>query len=194
MLQKLLSIFLVFLLISCKKNSASKVSEDPKTTDTLARIENKMDKKLKRKEVSTNIPRQIDIATIKDDEFVDIELLSDDFVLDVKYATKDNFLKEAVYDCGKCYLRGIVAKALLKASVAFKKKGYKIKLYDCYRPHSVQKKMWKIVPNPGYVADPKGGSVHNRGGAVDMSLTDLEGNSIAMGTDYDFFGKKAAHW
>ena len=73
------------------------------------------------------------------------------------------------------------------------KKGFKIKLYDCYRPLDIQKRMWTIVSNPKYVADPKKGSIHNRGGAVDISLVDTDGKELDMGTSFDFFGSEAAH-
>ena len=76
-------------------------------------------------------------------DFVLLRSLSNDFVFDMKYATPDNFLKQAVYDCGECYLRKSTAKALVKANEEFKSLGYRIKLFDCYRPLSVQKKMWK---------------------------------------------------
>jgi D-alanyl-D-alanine dipeptidase len=62
-------------------------------------------------------------------------------------------------------------KALVKANEIFKKQGLRIKLFDCYRPLDIQKKMWKIVSNPEYVADPAKGSIHNRGGA-DITLVD----------------------
>jgi D-alanyl-D-alanine dipeptidase len=84
-------------------------------------------------------------------------------------------------------------KALIKANEKFMKKGYKIMLFDCYRPLDIQKKMWQIVSNPNYVADPKKGSIHNRGGAVDISLVDSTGVAIDMGTPFDFFGIEASH-
>lgn len=135
-----------------------------------------------------------DLKQVKaDSTFVNLKDYSNDFVYDMKYATPDNFLKMKVYDCGECYLRLKTVKALINASETFRKLGYKIKIFDCYRPLSIQKRMWKIVSNPKYVADPSKGSIHNRGGAVDMTLIDFEGNEINFGTDFDFFGKKAAH-
>jgi len=125
--------------------------------------------------------------------FINIEKVSKDFVLDMRYATPNNFLKEKVYSCAKCYVRDDVAEALIAANEDFMKKGYKIKFFDCYRPHSVQKKMWKIFPKPGYVANPAKGSIHNKGAAVDITLVTLEGAEVDMGTDFDFFGKKAHH-
>lgn len=114
------------------------------------------------------------------------------FELDIRYATTSNFTKEVLYDCAKCFLLPEVTEAILNAGYYFCDRGYKIKFFDCYRPLSVQKQMWKKVPNPIYVADPAKGSVHNRGAAVDLTLVTLEGKEINMGTDYDFFGR-AAH-
>ena len=126
-------------------------------------------------------------------DFVRLKDLSTDFVYELKYATPDNFLKQAVYDCGECYLRKSTAEALVKANEAFKQLGYRIKLFDCYRPLSVQKKMWKILPGTHYVANPAKGSKHNRGAAVDLTLVDAQGKELNMGTPFDFFGKEAHH-
>lgn len=126
-------------------------------------------------------------------DFVRLKDLSPDFVYELKYATPDNFLKQAVYDCGECYLRKSTAEALVKANEAFKQLGYRIKLFDCYRPLSVQKKMWKILPSTHYVANPAKGSKHNRGAAVDLTLVDAQGKELNMGTPFDFFGKEAHH-
>ncbi len=130
---------------------------------------------------------------IADTTFVRLADFTDNFSYDLRYATKNNFLKEKVYDCAECYTRAKTAKALLKANKEFMKLGYRIKFFDCYRPNSVQYKMWKIVPNPQYVANPKKGSIHNKGGAVDITLETLGGKELDMGTDFDFFGKRAYH-
>lgn len=128
-----------------------------------------------------------------DTTFVNLKDYSSDFVYDMKYATDSNFLKEKVYDCGECYLRLKTINALVAANKKFIKKGYRIKLFDCYRPLDIQKKMWTIVSNPKYVANPEKGSIHNRGGAVDISLVDIDGNELDMGTQFDHFGIEAAH-
>jgi len=130
---------------------------------------------------------------VNDTTFVNLRAYSADFVFDMKYATKDNFLKSKVYNCAECYLRYKTAKALIKANDSFMKLGYQIKIYDCYRPLDIQKKMWKIVSNPMYVADPAKGSIHNRGGAVDISLVDSKGKELDMGTAFDHFGIEASH-
>ena len=133
------------------------------------------------------------IDTAQQTDFVLLKSLSSDFVFDMKYATPDNFLKQAVYECGECYLRKKTAEALVKANEEFKTLGYRIKLFDCYRPLEVQKKMWKILPGTHYVANPAKGSKHNRGAAVDLTLVDKDGKELDMGTPFDFFGEKAHH-
>jgi D-alanyl-D-alanine dipeptidase len=100
---------------------------------------------------------------------------------------------DGLYDCAECYMRVKTAKALIKANRDFWEKGVKIKFFDCYRPNSVQYKMWEIVPNPQYVANPVKGSIHNKGGAVDITLVTLEDEELDMGTDFDYFGKSAYH-
>lgn len=127
------------------------------------------------------------------DDFINIKSLSEDFILDIKYATEDNFLKQTVYDCPECFLRKATARALHNANEEFKTMGYRIKVFDCYRPLSVQKKMWNILPGTHYVANPAKGSKHNRGAAVDLTLVDINGNELDMGTPFDFFGKEAHH-
>lgn len=111
--------------------------------------------------------------------------------LDMKYATADNFLKEAVYPCAECWLRSETAAAVLKAQAYFLEKGYSLHIWDCYRPRRIQYKMWEIVNNPSYVADPRKGSIHNRGGAVDLTLATLDGELLDMGTDFDYFGPES---
>jgi zinc D-Ala-D-Ala dipeptidase len=133
------------------------------------------------------------IQKVTDTTFVSLKQYGNNFIFDMKYATADNFLNQAVYDCAECYLRLSTVKKLIQANDEFRSLGYQIKLYDCYRPLDVQKKMWTIVSNPDYVADPKKGSIHNRGGAVDITLVDLNGQELDMGTKFDYFGIEASH-
>lgn len=133
------------------------------------------------------------LAGIADSAFVRLADFDDGFAYEMRYATKNNFLKEKVYDCAQCYIRAKTATALIKANQDFKKAGVRIRFFDCYRPKSVQQKMWKIRPDPRYVANPIKGSIHNKGGAVDITLETLEGKKLEMGTDFDFFGKRSHH-
>jgi len=140
--------------------------------------------------VTTDVKNE---ETVNDTTFVNLKDYSKDFVYDMKYATSDNFLKAKVYDCAECFLRLKTVKAMIKANTEFMKMGYKIKIFDCYRPLDIQKRMWKIVPNPEYVANPSKGSIHNRGGAVDITLVDANEVELDMGAAFDFFGIEAGH-
>ena len=142
---------------------------------------------------SQQIVSENEKLVVNDTTFVNLRDYSQDFVYDMKYATSDNFLKAKVYDCAECYLRLKTVTALIDANKKFLKKGYRIKIFDCYRPLDIQKKMWAIVSDPQYVANPAKGSIHNRGGAVDITLINLQGAELEMGTSFDFFGKEAAH-
>ena len=137
--------------------------------------------------------KSIDYTSLADTTMVEIIKWDNSFVLDIRYATPNNFMKEAVYPCGKCLLRKRVAQALIAANNEFKTKGYHIKIFDGYRPLSVQWILWNKTSNKNYVANPRTGSNHNRGRAVDITLVDQNGEQIEMGTEYDFFGRRANH-
>lgn len=111
--------------------------------------------------------------------------------IEMKYATADNFLGKAVYPCASCWLLQPTAEAVLKAQAYFVERGYTLLIWDCYRPRSIQYKMWELVKNPAYVANPKKGSIHNRGGAIDLTLATLDGQILDMGTAFDHFGPEA---
>lgn len=114
--------------------------------------------------------------------------------LDMRYATDNNFVGHLIYDCERCFLRPDAASALAKINSELRADGLEVKLFDCYRPLSVQWELWEEVPNPNYVADPRKGSMHNRGQAIDVTLVDIEtGKELDMGTDFDFFGQRAYH-
>lgn len=130
-------------------------------------------------------------AQVGSEDLID---LSDQLSLDIRYATQNNFTQEVLYPCGKCLLKIPAAESLLAADQFFREKGYRLRIFDCYRPFDIQRLMWDRFPNPNYVANPnKNGSVHNRGYAVDLSLETLDGKLLDMGTDYDHFGPEA-HW
>jgi len=192
---KMIVVFSLVLFFSCdnvNKSAKNKVRDSVEKSKIKKPLEKKITQKLSQKK-DTIKQELVDAILAKNPDFVNIESVSKDFVLDMRYATSDNFLKEKVYACAKCYVRKEVVKPLITANRAFMELGYRIKFFDCYRPHSVQKKMWKIYPNPGYVANPKGGSIHNKGAAVDITLVKLDGTAVDMGTEFDYFGKKAHH-
>ena len=126
-------------------------------------------------------------------QWTELTRLAPGVLLDLRYATDNNFVHEKMYECGRCFLRPEVARAIATIQSELKAKGYGLKMYDCYRPRPVQWRLWKKVPDPRYVADPREGSMHNRGTAVDLTLVDSLGRELNMGTEFDFFGKEAWH-
>ena len=185
-----LALFTVILFFNCKEVRVNNpIVEDEK-------IESKVIDTIKTansKKEELPVVKFKSLDGLADTLFVRLADYSDDFVYDLRYATENNFLKAKVYDCAECYTRVKTARALLLANKELMGQGYKIKFFDCYRPNDVQYKMWAIVPNPQYVANPVKGSIHNKGGAVDITLVSLQGEELDMGTDFDFFGKRAYH-
>ncbi len=123
--------------------------------------------------------------------FIDIEKFDPRIRLDIRYATANNFVSRAVYSMAKCFLREKVAKKLKSVQDVLAVQGLGLKVYDGYRPLSVQKLFWEILPDERYVGNPKYGSKHNRGAAVDLTLVDLHGKELLMPTDFDDFSEKA---
>ena len=132
-------------------------------------------------------------STIKNSiQLVELQQLDSTIIIDVRYATKNNFTGEILYPTSKIYLIDKVAFQIVKVNQYLKDHyGLRLKIFDGYRPLSVQKKMWSIIPDERYVANPKKGSRHNRGCAVDLTLIDSTGNELDMGTKYDDFTEKS---
>lgn len=125
-------------------------------------------------------------------DLVDVATVIPDAVIDIRYATKDNFTGVVLYPKSICKLRRAVADKLVKAAAALRKQDRRLLLWDCYRPLAIQKALWKKVPDPRYVADPAVGSKHNRGGAVDLGIVDKAGKPVVLPTKFDEFSE-AAH-
>src|SRR5438876_8154709 len=129
-----------------------------------------------------------------DAPLVDVAAKVSDVILDLRYATDDNFLGRKVYpDGARCLLRRETVERLKVAAQTLLKDGHRLRVFDCFRPLAVQWEMWKIFPRPGYVADPCKGSNHNRGTAVDVGLSDKGGKELEMPTPFDTFSKAAHH-
>lgn len=124
-------------------------------------------------------------------DLVDIQKINPDIRLDMRYATANNFTGQRVYDSGNCLLRPRTARKLSEVQQELEKSGLGLKVYDCYRPLSVQRKFWALVPDGRYVANPAKGSRHNRGAAVDLTLVDSAGKELPMPTPFDDFTEKA---
>lgn len=136
--------------------------------------------------------------TINKYNLIDISTLPTNITIDLRYASTDNFAGKQFYPkVAKAYLIESTAKKLISANEELYKLGYRIKVYDAYRPHRYQQTLRdaaaKINPSTqGYIANPQTGSHHNRGVSVDITITDLEGRELKMPTNFDFFGPEAS--
>ena len=109
-------------------------------------------------------------------ELVDAGAVVPGLLVELRYARADNFFGRAFYPAGaRCLLLQPVAERLARAAEAVAAKGYRLKVWDCYRPLRVQWEMWERLPKRGYVADPHTGSHHNRAAAVDVTLAGKDG-------------------
>jgi len=124
--------------------------------------------------------------------------LDSSLILDIRYATANNFTGKQVYPSARCYLRQDIASRLVKVQKILHQQGLGLKVYDCYRPFSVQEQFWLIMPDERYVLEPvrKDGAMvkssrHNRGAAVDVTLVDSKGRELPMPTAFDDFTEKA---
>ena len=130
---------------------------------------------------------------------MDIAAIDPTIAIDMRYASENNFTKVVVYPVARCLLRRDAAERLARVQERLRAGGKGLKVWDCYRPFSVQKKFWKLVPDDRYVAEPVSdgagrplrGSKHNRGAAVDLTLVDRAGRPLEMPTDHDDFSKRA---
>jgi D-alanyl-D-alanine dipeptidase len=115
-------------------------------------------------------------------------------VLDIRYATTNNFTRQIIYPSAEAYLRKPAAEALQQIRKELNATGIGLKIYDAYRPYAVSLQFFQVYPDTNFVASPRKGSRHNRGCAVDLTLIDLKtGKELEMPTGFDDFTEKAAH-
>jgi D-alanyl-D-alanine dipeptidase len=131
---------------------------------------------------------------LREPELVELVKLDSTIKLDIRYASTNNFMRTPFYEQARAFLQRPVAEALVRVNRKLAPMGYGLVVHDAYRPWYVTKMFWDATPadKKGYVADPKQGSHHNRGCAVDLSLYALkDGNEIQMPSDYDEMSVRA---
>ena len=141
--------------------------------------------------LSLGLPLGLCAQQHKADDLVELITIDPTIKLDIRYATKNNFTHQQVYPSARCLLRRAAAESLHVVQSELKKQGLSLKVYDGYRPLSVQKIFWGICPDDRYVANPAKGSRHNRGAAVDLTIIDRKGRELKMPTPFDDFTEKA---
>ncbi len=122
---------------------------------------------------------------------VELLKISPKISLDLRYATANNFFGKQFYSAQLCLLQKTTAERLHRVETALRKRGLGLKVFDGYRPLSVTKQFWEILPDPRYCADPKTGSKHNRGASVDLTLIDSMGCELSMPSDFDEMNERA---
>lgn len=122
---------------------------------------------------------------------VDVGAVDSSIRVDMRYASRNNFLHETLYPVNRCLLRPGTLARLARVQARLIEARLGLVVWDCYRPLSIQQRMWDYVKDPRYVADPKEGSKHNRGAAVDVSLVQLLGRELDMGGDFDDFSERS---
>jgi zinc D-Ala-D-Ala dipeptidase len=130
----------------------------------------------------------------REPDLVELVTLDPTIRLDVRYAGKNNEFGRPFYSEARAFLQRPAAEALARVHRALKAKGYGLLVFDGYRPWSVTKQFWDLTPADKkiFVANPKNGSRHNRGGAVDLTLVDLAtGKEADMGGGYDEMSKRS---
>lgn len=179
---KFLAIVVLSFLVSCD-NSKSSNNQSTFNPTTFSKASVPLSTAIP--DITRNKPNTTPI--VNDAKLVDIKSINKNIVVDIRYATTNNFLKQKLYPEAKCILRYAVAKKLSQVQEDLAKNQLGLKVYDCYRPLSVQKLMWRVMPDDRYVANPAQGSRHNRGAAVDVTLIDRNGKELEMPSEFDSF-------
>ena len=143
-------------------------------------------------EVEANVQKQDISVSFDYDTSQWIEIMDQaPFHLDLRYATPDNFVQRSIYPCGRCFLRRKAAQALIALRDSLIRSGYGLVIWDCYRPVQAQQSLWTAYPHATYVTPPEKGSMHSRGLAIDVGLTDMAGRVLDLGSTFDYFGREA---
>jgi len=127
-----------------------------------------------------------------DRPLVPIETVRPPLVQEIRYATRHNFTGEVLYPLPRVFLHRDTARALQRVQRELAKRGLGLKVWDAYRPLSVQQKMWNLIRDERYVSNPaKNKGRHTRGTAVDVTLVDKLGRELPMPSDFDDFSGRA---
>jgi zinc D-Ala-D-Ala dipeptidase len=178
-------VFLILTLFSCK------TEHNEKKDELISKAESAVQDTIKRTDVKTEENKRFSSDDIPE-KYMEIVADTLGVIVDIRYATDNNFTKKQIYDCPRCFFRKEVGEKILAIHLDLKERyGFGIKLFDCYRPSPYQYKLWEVMPDPNYVTPPKKGSIHSRGMAVDLTIVDKSGKELDMGTPFDYFGKEA---
>ncbi|MEE4317831.1 MAG: M15 family metallopeptidase [Erythrobacter sp.] len=134
----------------------------------------------------------VDPAASAAPDLVDLARFDPRLRFDIRYARTDNFMGRVLYPVARAVAQRPVAEALSRVQTRAEAAGYGLLIFDAYRPWRITKMMWDETPpdKREFVADPRGGSRHNRGCSIDLSLH-RDGVEVAMPSPYDDFTEAA---
>lgn len=140
----------------------------------------------------TTPPQPIKQPEPGDDDFVKVVRYIPDIIIDLRYSTENNFTSQQIYDFSDAWLRYGTVKKLMLVQEELRQYGYRLKIWDGFRPPAAQFKLWEVCPDPTYVSNPNNGfSSHSRGNTVDVTLVYEDGTELSMPTGFDDFSKLA---
>ena len=138
--------------------------------------------------------QEVEVATrtLPDTDFVLVNDYIPDAQIQLRYSTRNNFTGQRIYEFTDAFLRYGTVKKLKAVADALAEQGYKLRIWDAFRPVAAQAKLWELYPNPAFIANPAvSHSAHSRGNTVDVTLLDASGKEVEMPTDYMEFSLKA---
>ncbi len=171
------NLILLFLLLLCLNSCAQNKAQNPFGLVI----------------VNTKVDYKASVTVNPNNELIEIKKAIPSIALDVRYATKNNFMKQVMYKQPRAFARKPVVEQLKAIQSELAKKGYGLKIFDAYRPYAITIAFYEKASDKNFVANPAKGSKHNRGCAVDLTIIDLKtGKDIPMPTPYDSFEAAAA--
>lgn len=163
----------------------------PPVTSELSKSESEMNG-FPEKDININQGTLATEALPSDYDLVCVRDYIPDIIVELKYATEDNFTGLAIYDFSDAYLRYGTVQKLSQVQEELKELDMGLKIWDAFRPVSAQFRLWEVYPDATYVANPNTGfSSHSRGNTIDVTLVDSEGVEMHMPTGFDDFTLKA---
>ena len=205
-----MTLFLFFLLIACvvagaifvhrRERSREKTFggpyyidwKEPRETEEKPEQKPEREETEREKDGKNEEEKNKEENRMKKEDFVRVKDYISDIEVDLKYAGKENFTENIIYDFSEAYLRRGTVEKLAAVQKQLKDLGYRIKIWDAFRPVAAQFKLWEVYPDDRFVANPTTGfSSHSRGNTVDITLVTLTGQYVEMPTEFDDFSEQA---
>lgn len=130
-------------------------------------------------------------ASTPDDGFLNVRAIDPSILVDLKYATNDNFTEHKIYDFNTAIARAGTVRKLTKANQLLKQQGFLLKVWDAYRPVTAQQALFEVTPDPTWVAKPDPNFSHQKGVTFDVTLCEMNGDPIPMQSGFDDFSERA---